>query len=512
MKKLLIWAMVMVLMCSLAGGAMAEKTPVKFSVSYPDNPTYPFSADWAPYKYAADLANAEVTWEVYPNTDYNTKLVTSLSAHTETDVMTNVNSATNPFNQFATNGALLPVSDYLEYLPNFTKFVEDYGISDEIDALYRQADGKFYHLPLAYDSLIVNAGLLIRTDLMKQYGVEEIKTFDDLYEFFKLYKADHPDSYPMTVYQALSNHFNFSLPSFGLSLGEGSSSGTQVLSWDYENEKYFAGAISEQYKEYLKYFHKLYEEGLLDPEFEKTPADIWTTKLATGMSIASYGWFDQIGGIVKNATDPNTSFTMLPPLEGPAGAYWQPNSRSRSGLALSASLAQRDDFHEVLAAIDTMFFSDEAARAFAIGIEGETYNIVDGQIVYTDEVKNDPNGVMKALQIKCGCGAWATLMKWEKVVQLTKYVPEFAEINKKVDEMGALLGLPLIPKFDDLTQEDISLLIANLSDEFTVSTVGFITGTKDLDSDWDAYVETMEAKGINELLEIYNNGLSQFGK
>lgn len=512
MKKVLTWIVVTMLLCGMLGGALAEEGKVKFSVSYPDNPTYPFSDSWTPYQYAADLANADVTWEVYPNTDYNTKLITSLSAHAEADVMTYVNTATNPFNQFASSGALLPISDYLDYMPNYRQFVEEYDIQQEINDLYVQPDGKYYHLPIAYDSLIVNAGLLIRADLMEYYGVEEIKTFDDLYQFLKLYKADHPDSYPMTVYQELQHLFNYSLPSFGLSLGATSSSGSYVLSWDYDNEVYFAGATSEMYKEYLAFFHKLYSEGLLDPEFEKTAADTWTTKLATGSAIASYGWFDQIGGIELNAVEEGVRFTMLPPLEGPAGAYWQPNSRSRMGLAFSASLANRADFHEVLTAVDKMFFSDEAAMAFAIGIEGETYNIVDGQIVYTDEVLNDPNGIMKGLQIKYGCGAWATLMKWEKAVQLTKYVPEFAAINNKVDEMDALIGLPLIPKFDDLTQEDVSLLIANLSDEFTISTVAFITGTKSLDTDWDAYVADMEAKGINELLEIYNDGLSQFGK
>ena len=506
MKKLL---MVLLMCALLCGSALAQEAPVSFSIAYPDNPTMPFDEDWLTIRESTTFANADVSWEVYPNSDYNTKLTMALSTDSAPEVMLSVTSQNNPFNQFAQNGALLPINQYLDYLPNYKAFVETYGLQNEIDEIMVMLDGNYYHMPLAYSELIVNAGMLVRTDVMEQYGIEEIRTFDDLYRYLKSYKEDHPDSYPFTVYQNMSNLFNYSLPCFGLSLGSGSASGSYVLSYDYDKKEYFAGAISEEYREYLAYFSKLYAEGLIDPEFAATPADQWSNKLATGSAIASYGWDDMIQSILANAVDENANLVMLPPLEGPKGAYWQPNSLIRSGIAISASVLERSDWQNVLATVDKMFFAPEMLELFAIGKEGVTFNRVDGEIVYVDELIHDPNGLYKALQIRYGCGLWALSMLWDKPTQLTKYSNEFVETNEKVVEMNALLPLPLVPKFDETDTEYMSILLATLSDTFEVWTNNFITGKMSLETDWDAYVAEMESKGIYTLIDMYNERLRE---
>ena len=48
------------------------------------------------------------------------------------------------------------------------------------------------------------------------------------------------------------------MPSFGISFGKSSSSGTGALSYDYEKGEYFEGCISEEAREYLRFMNKLY--------------------------------------------------------------------------------------------------------------------------------------------------------------------------------------------------------------------------------------------------------------
>lgn len=64
--------------------------------------------------------------------------------------------------------------------------------------------------------------------------------------------------------------------------------------------------------------------------------------------------------------------------------------------------------------------------------------------------------------------------------------------------------MPVVPNFDDLTAEDVSLLQATLYDAFAVWDDAFIRGTKDLEADWDTYVQEMKDKGIDEFLSLYN--------
>ena len=92
------------------------------------------------------------------------------------------------------------------------------------------------------------------------------RPFDDLYEILKAYKADYPDSYPLTILAGPRVLFRMTMPSFGISFGKSSSSGTGALSYDYEKGEYFEGCISEEAREYLRFMNKLYAEGLLDPE------------------------------------------------------------------------------------------------------------------------------------------------------------------------------------------------------------------------------------------------------
>ena len=58
--------------------------------------------------------------------------------------------------------------------------------------------------------------------------------------------------------------------------------------------------------------------------------------------------------------------------------------------------------------------------------------------------------------------------------------------------------------FDDLTAEDASLMQTTLGDAFSVWDDAFVRGTKDIEADWDAYVEEMKDKGIDEFLSLYN--------
>lgn len=143
--------------------------------------------------------------------------------------------------------------------------VEKLGLKDDVEELALK-DGKRYFMPQLFDQPFYDGGLIMRQDYLEEKGFDAPKTFDDLYEILKAYKADHPDSYPLTTLVAPYVTYRMTMPSFGISFGKSSSSGTGALSYDYEKGEYFEGCISEEAREYLRFMNKLYAEGLLDPE------------------------------------------------------------------------------------------------------------------------------------------------------------------------------------------------------------------------------------------------------
>ena len=512
MKKLFSVLLVLTVVLSLFAGGSSESTsgdgPLKISLYYSDNATLPFREDWLTVKTIEERFNVDLEFEIIPIADYQTKVSLALNTYNNAPDVILYQSITGENASLALNGAIVPISDYSEWTPNFNARVEEFGLEDEVEAL-NLSDGKRYSLPGLFDVPFYDGGLILRKDLLEEYGLEVPTTFDEFYEVLKVFKEHNPDSYPLTILVGPRVLYRFTMPSFGISLGKNSSSGSYVLSWDYENEEYFAGAISEEYKTYITYMHKLYAEGLLDPEMADPIDDTrFTNKMATGMSMATWAYYDQLGGIENASSIEGFDLDMYPALEGPAGAHSQPKTKTANGIIFPAKTAESKNFEQIVRKIDEIFFSEEAAEIWCLGVEGVTYDIVDGEVVYKEELQNDERGVYKAMQQEYGCGSDVTQMVWVNKREMTKYDERYSEINAQVEAMGDVIqNTPPTPSFNDLDAETVNSLMTPLADTWERWNDAFLTGAKSIETDWDAYVAEMKNLGIDQMLELYNANL-----
>lgn len=485
-----------------------KEEPIKISIYYSDNATLPFRDDWLTVTEAEKMFNVDFDFEIIPIADYSTKVSLALNTQTNAPDVILYQSTKGENASLALNGAIVPISDYSEWTPNFNARVKEFGLEDAIEEL-KLADGKLYYLPALFDKPFYDGGLILREDFLEAKGLPAPKTFDDLYNILKAYKEEYPDSYPLTILAGPRVLYRMTMPSFGISLGKNGSSGTNTLSWDYEKKEYFPGAISEQFRDYVRFFAKLYREGLLDPEMaDPIDGDIWSQKMATGKAMATYAYYDQIGGVTAASNIEGFKLQMYPPLEGPAGAHHQPKSKTGSGIIFPAKTAKRPDFERLVRTIDEVFFSEEGYKLWSIGVEGITYTVEDGKIKYTDEVVNAPEGIYKSMQIKYGCGSDVTQLVWINANEMTKYDENYSRINAEVAAMDdAIQNIPPTPLFDDLTAEEAATLQTPLADTFEVWIDAFLTGKKDIEKDWDTYVNEMKNLGIEEFCRIYNDNL-----
>lgn len=489
--------------------ASANEDPVKIRIYYSDNATLPFREDWLAVTTAEKMFNVDFEFEVIPIADYSTKVSLALNTGTNVPDVILYQSTTGENASLALNGAIVPISDYPELTPNFNARVEAFGMQEDVDNL-KLGDGKRYYMPALFDSPFYDGGLILRQDFLESEGLGAPKTFDDLYNILKAYKEKNPDSYPLTMLVGPRVLYRMTMPSFGVSLGKNSSSGTNTLSWDYEKQEYFPGAISQGYKDYISFFAKLYAEGLLDPEMaDPINGDVWSQKMATGKSMATYAYYDQIGGIEGATQIEGFKLQMYAPLEGTAGAHHQPKNRVGNGIMFPAATAERDDFERVVKTIDEVFFSEEGAKLWCLGVEGVTYTVnADGTIQYSDEILNAPEGIYKYMQVQYGCGSDVTQQVWYNAREMTKYDENYAQINAEVAAMDtAIQAIPPTPMFDDMQAEDAGVLQTPLADKFEVWADAFITGKKSVDTDWDEYVKEMQTLKIDEFCQMYNDNL-----
>jgi len=484
--------------------------PLQFSIYYSDNATLPFQEDWLVVQEIEKRYNVDIKFEVIPIADYQTKVSLALNTGTNAPDVILYQSTKGENASLALNGAMVPISDYSDWTPNFNARVQEFGLEDKVAELNLK-DGKRYYLPSLYDKPFYDGGLILRQDLLDKYQLQAPKTFDDLYTVLKKFKEENPDSYPLTILAGPRVLYRMTMPSFGISVGKNGASGTNTLSWDYENETYFPGAISDQYKQYMEFFSKLYAEGLLDPEMaEPIDGDRWSQKLATGKSFASYAYYDQIGGVEAAATEEGFDLQMYPPLEGPAGAHHQQKSSTGSGIIFPKKTADRSDFEQLVKKVDEIFFSEEGSKIWGLGVEGVTYTMEGDKIKYADEIVNSPNGIYKHMQLEYGAGSDVTQLVWVNAREMTKYDENYAQINAVVASMDdAIQSIPPTPMFDDMTAEEASSLQSPLLDRFEVWADGFLTGKKSLTDDWDQYVDEMKKLQIERFNQLYNDNMNR---
>jgi putative aldouronate transport system substrate-binding protein len=504
---------------STASGASAESAassvdysgmdPIDIRMYYSDNATLPYKEDWLTFTEAQSRCNAKLDIEAIPIADYATKVSLALNTGENVPDVILYQSTTGENASLALNGALVPISDYSQWTPNFNKMVETLGLQSDVDMLNLR-DGKRYYMPSLFDQPFYDGGLILREDFLTAKGIDAPKTFDDLYAILKAYKAENPNSYPLTILAGPRVLYRMTMPSYGISVGKNSAGGSYVLSWDYDAEDYFMGAIDDKCKQYFAFFAKLYKEGLLDPEMaDPIDGDKWSQKMATGASMATWAYYDQIGGVEAASELDGFKLQMYPPLEGPAGAHHQQKSKTGSGIMFPAKTADRDDFERIVRTVDEMFFSEENAKLWCLGVEGKTYTMDGDKVVYSDDIKNGADGIYKTMQLNYGCGSDVTQMVWINQREMTKYDENYADINATVALMpDAIQTIPPTPLFDDATAEDAASLRTPLGDTFEVWADAFLTGKKSTDTDWDAFVSEMKNLSIEEYCTMYNDNLS----
>ena len=230
-----------------------------------------------------------------------------------------------------------------------------------------------------------------------------------------------------------------------------------------------------------------------------------TLKLATGASMAVYAFYDQIGGWEQASEIEGFRLALYPPLTGPSGAHHMPKARLMNGIIFPVKTTQREDFEQVVRKIDEILFSEDAYMVWSLGLEGKTYTMDGDQVVFSDDILNAPEGITKYMQNAYGCGCGGTQCVFRSALEMFKNKSDLAAVNTEVAAMDqAMQYVPAAPAFDDLTAEDTTLLQGALGDAYAVWNDAFIRGTRDIDADWDTYVQEMKDKGMDEYLALFN--------
>ncbi len=494
------------------GDTFVATEPVVLSMLYRDHPNYPLDEDWLFFQTVEE--NQKVTFDITtaPLSDWEERRSLLIGAGDAPDII----SVTYPGAEapFVASGAILPVSDYLDLMPNFQDKVERWGLEAELDTL-RQADGKFYMLPGLYEQMRYDYSIALRIDVLDELGLEEPETWDDFADVLAAIKEAKGGSYAFSDRWQGNSLLSIASGSFGTVGGWGFGQG---VTWNEDAGEFEYAGATDEYRDMVEYFAGLVADGLLDPESFTQDDEQAAQKLASQQSYAIGTNAQELIGArttleTSLAGQPFELRKILVPA-GPAGDLMN-GLRIENGFMISSSALENDNFVAMMQFLDWLYYSDEGLEFARWGVEGVTYDrAADGTRVLAADVDflgQNPGGTTN-LQTDYGFFNGVFSLAHGSTTELVRTHISQEEADWQ-DAMSAKELAPLPPPWplDELEREQASLYQTALNDYTLQNTLAFITGQRDL-SEWDAYVAELEGQNMSAYLDIVNGAQQRYAE
>jgi multiple sugar transport system substrate-binding protein/putative aldouronate transport system substrate-binding protein len=489
--------------------------PVEFNILWTDWPDSPVKDSWEIFDEIEERTNVSLKLTHVPYSDHVEKRSLLISAGDAPEIIPLL--YTGEEQQFAASQAVLPISDYVEHMPNFQKYVEEWDLGAMIDNL-RLADGKHYMVPGLQEVSVPTFTLLIRKDVFDEVGAPIPETWDELHDALVKIKAEYPDSKPLADGFEGGSMLNYAAHAFGTVGGWGYGNGTFFD--ESKGEFIYAGA-SDEYRAMIEFFHGLAEDGLLDTEsFTATNEGEGTVteKFAAGEVFAASGAAGTVQDFstALDATDAKGNYEILQiaPPGGKAGQIVEPRNFWH-GFMLTADARNHPNALALIQFLDWLYYSPEARDLLRWGVEGETFTKSDDG-TYT----LNPEYSLKSFNINLdgetdigedlGYSNHVLSDSTESRALKESYnSPKYVEyIDSVLSTRTPRDPFPPAP-LDEVELEQASLMATPLKDTVDTNTLKFIIGDRPL-SEWDAYVAELEGQNLQGYLDLINGAYERF--
>ena len=408
---------------------------------------------------------------------------------------------------YGKQGFFIPLDQYMDSAPNLSKAMDNLPV---IRSSITMLDGHIYSFPYVIDS---SSGLTCRYYVHKDYlagsGLTSIETLDD-YETYMAYvkTLDINGKQPYGVWQSPHTTWFFEMQlmgSYGLNQN-GFQQYTQRVYDPGDGQLVFTFTDPKLRELWIRMANWI-DEGWWNKEILTAGVEYpeWVTAGTEGL-VGSFTWS---GAQFLYSTAPE-DYVAFSAFEGPYGRIlsWA----DTPVRAISGAMVTKDCKNPE-AAISWLdyFYGDEGYMFAKVGVEGVTYEMVDGEYRYTDIINNYVGGKqLGAFQqglFAYGGNSPFYEPKSDFYTTLgeqlndTDYV---ANIGCTEEEILKYYPDEVWPTFLGTDEEvnELATFFGDITTYIDESRPKFLSGEWNLDSDWDAYVNQLNKMGVARYLEI----------
>jgi putative aldouronate transport system substrate-binding protein len=461
-------------------GGKLFKDPVTFKMMVQSNPSFPYQKDWYIEKAISEKTN--VNFEVIPvSTNYAEKINITMASGDIPDLM--YTTGLDVAHRYGAQGAFVNVLDSISKLPSFKKWREN---NKDFVSNYLSADGKLYLFPEQGIAETNRRGWLYREDIFKKHNLSMPKDEKELYDVLKKLKELYPKSYPFTFREGL-DQFAMMAASWGTDSG---------MYYDQGKKEWRFGPVENNYKEMIAFYNKLYNDGLIPPDFLSINTKVWQDAFSTNSAFVTVDYLSRIDFFNGSLRKDNPQFTIayMTPIKGGANGVAKMAS-SATNIAGFNVAANSKQLEQLLKYCDWLY-TDEAKQLMSWGEEGKTYKVENGSKKFINST--DVTSVRKNYGLSTN--------GFYLLTDFSSHMSTFTEeLNKGITE-SRKYDLPARPTvaFDDKEREVLQTVGVSIDKYMKQEISKFILGNRPV-SDWDKYVQEVEKLGLKQLVDVYKN-------
>jgi len=259
----------------------------------------------------------------------------------------------------------------------------------------------------------------------------------------------------------------------------------------------------ESYRTGLAHIARWYEEGLIDREVFTRGVSARDHLLGENLGGMTHDWFASTSGYNAALADRIEGFDFVPmlPPESVSGRRIEEHRRipiKPDGWAISHS---NDHPVETIRYFD-FWFTEEGRRLSNFGVEGEQYEMIDGEPVFTDAVLNSDqpvNSQLWAVGAQIKKGYWQDFRyEWQWTA------PAAREGIELYDSHDLLVDQFLGVAFNKEEQAVYDKYWPSIQSYMLERQQAWVLGNGDVEADWDGYLATLDKMGFDEVIEVMN--------
>ncbi|MBQ4451907.1 MAG: extracellular solute-binding protein [Clostridia bacterium] len=423
--------------------------------------------------------------------------------------------------------------DLTPFIPDMEYFGYALDYYPELRQIMLASDGKLYAFPTyggTAKHMQYSVKWFINSANLEKLGMEAPTDTDELYEVLKAWKELDPEkNIPLTGSADniqgnpvffLTNAFTYQpMFDYGFKLG-------LRLHYDTVETMY----DDEEYRDALRYMHKLYEEGLLyEGSFTQSQEQGTALLASEGEPVLIWAASHNVRLVVAaNSPELYAHTDFLTPLTGPDGKQYVSFQPQGSGYFFAIS--KTCEYPELAVQLADEFYNAFSQAVMQFGpIElGNWRYPTEEEIATCVEAGYTPISYIRTTAFESGLQNF----KWQPATPSTpqmqkagvphagsfpqdlslldfddpknganyrQYATETQYEPYYQDEYRTIPGMKFTPE----EKEEKATIEVSLESYISQARTDFITGKKDLEDDWDAYVAGIQDLQMDRLVEIY---------